>query len=195
MCGRKKNYSFKETKSFYRVPCRSVSFNRTDGGCHLSADSQLTKPLSIRLNNNPNFRIDYYENNCYNLSDTFKFEQECRDNGFLVKVKSQFPYTGALYGLYDFFTCRIEPKQLKEFEYLFPFPTDSKNCSDSIRFQGDEMVLDAVLSTDGVEPLYFITPDDLTYQAKCPLTSAVTNNTRRNTSMEDSRLALFDFNE
>lgn len=31
------------------------------------------------------------------------------------------------------------------------------------------MVLDVVLSTDGVEPLYFITPDDLTYQAKCPL--------------------------
>jgi hypothetical protein len=25
-----------------------------------------------------------------------------------------------------------------------------------------------VLSTDGVEPLYFITPEDLTYQARCP---------------------------
>ncbi|RCN52474.1 PAN domain protein [Ancylostoma caninum] len=48
------------------IPCRSISFNRTDGGCHVSADSQLTKPQAIRLNNNPNFRIDYYENNCYN---------------------------------------------------------------------------------------------------------------------------------
>ncbi|KAK6058500.1 PAN domain protein [Cooperia oncophora] len=48
------------------VPCRSISFNRTDGGCHVSADSQLTKPQAIHLNNNPNFRIDYYENNCYN---------------------------------------------------------------------------------------------------------------------------------
>lgn len=31
------------------------------------------------------------------------------------------------------------------------------------------MVLEIVLSTDGVEPLYFITPDDLTYQTRCPL--------------------------
>ncbi|WKY04799.1 hypothetical protein Q1695_005648 [Nippostrongylus brasiliensis] len=151
------------------TPCRSISFNRTDGGCHISADSQLTKPQAIHLNNNPNFRIDYYENNCYNLSDTFKFEEECRKDGILVKVKSKFPYSGALYGLYDFFTCRIEPKGENEFEYLFPSPTTSRNCSDSIRFQGDEMVLDVVLSTDGIEPLYFITPDDLTYQAKCPL--------------------------
>ncbi|EYB93902.1 hypothetical protein Y032_0177g575 [Ancylostoma ceylanicum] len=151
------------------IPCRSISFNRTDGGCHVSADSQLTKPQAIRLNNNPNFRIDYYENNCYNLSDTFKFEQECREDGIFVKVKSKFPYTGALYGLYDFFTCRIEPKESTEFGYLFPSPTASRNCSDSIRFQGDEMVLDVVLSTDGIEPLYFITPDDLTYQAKCPI--------------------------
>ncbi|KAL6740534.1 hypothetical protein Aduo_013881 [Ancylostoma duodenale] len=151
------------------VPCRSISFNRTDGGCHVSADSQLTKPQAIRLNNNPNFRIDYYENNCYNLSDTFKFEQECREDGIFVTVKSKFPYTGALYGLYDFFTCRIEPKESTEFGYLFPSPTASRNCSDSIRFQGDEMVLDVVLSTDGIEPLYFITPDDLTYQAKCPI--------------------------
>lgn len=29
--------------------------------------------------------------------------------------------------------------------------------------------MEVVLSTDGVEPLYFITADDLTYQAKCPL--------------------------
>ncbi|KAK6750007.1 hypothetical protein RB195_002168 [Necator americanus] len=151
------------------IPCRSISFNRTDGGCHVSGDSQLTKPKAIRLNNNPNFRIDYYENNCYNLSDTFKFDQECREDGIFVKVKSKFPYTGALYGLYDFFTCRIEPKEMTEFGLLFPSPTASKNCSDSIRFQGDEMVLDVVLSTDGIEPLYFITPDDLTYQAKCPI--------------------------
>jgi hypothetical protein len=31
------------------------------------------------------------------------------------------------------------------------------------------MVLEVVLSTDGVEPLYFITADDLTYQARCPV--------------------------
>lgn len=31
------------------------------------------------------------------------------------------------------------------------------------------MVLEIVISTDGVEPLYFITPDDLTYQARCPI--------------------------
>lgn len=31
------------------------------------------------------------------------------------------------------------------------------------------MILEVVLSTDGVEPLYFITPDDLTYQARCPI--------------------------
>lgn len=29
------------------------------------------------------------------------------------------------------------------------------------------MILEVVLSTDGVEPLYFITPEDLTYQARC----------------------------
>lgn len=34
--------------------------------------------------------------------------------------------------------------------------------------QDEDMVLEVVLSTDGVEPLYFITPEDLTYQAKCP---------------------------
>lgn len=34
------------------------------------------------------------------------------------------------------------------------------------------MVLEIVISTDGVEPLYFITPDDLTYQARCPLKEA-----------------------
>lgn len=27
------------------------------------------------------------------------------------------------------------------------------------------------MSTDGVEPLYFITADDLTYQAKCPIST------------------------
>ncbi|PIO64348.1 hypothetical protein TELCIR_14032, partial [Teladorsagia circumcincta] len=52
-------------------------------------------------------------------SDTFKFEEQCREDGILVK--------------------------------------------------GDQMVLDVVLSTDGIEPLYFITPDDLTFQARCPL--------------------------
>ena len=46
--------------------CRSISFNRTDGGCHMSKDSQISRPEAIRLNNNPNYRIDYYENNCYN---------------------------------------------------------------------------------------------------------------------------------
>lgn len=46
--------------------CRSVSFNRTDGGCHLSQQNQLSKPALLRMNNNPNFRIDYYESNCFN---------------------------------------------------------------------------------------------------------------------------------
>jgi hypothetical protein len=32
------------------------------------------------------------------------------------------------------------------------------------------MLLEVVLSTDGVEPLYFITPEDLTYQARCQST-------------------------
>ncbi|KHJ78315.1 hypothetical protein OESDEN_22065, partial [Oesophagostomum dentatum] len=94
---------------------------------------------------------------------------------FKTAVKSKFPYTGALYGLYDFFTCRTEPMQSTEFGLLFPSPTASRNCSDSIRFQGDEMVLDVVLSTDGIEPLYFITPDDLTYQAKCPIVGKSNN--------------------
>lgn len=34
------------------------------------------------------------------------------------------------------------------------------------------MILEVVISTDGVLPLYFITPDDLTYQARCPLKEA-----------------------
>lgn len=37
------------------------------------------------------------------------------------------------------------------------------------------MTLEVVLSTDGVQPLYFITSDDLTYQAKCP--GALSNKT------------------
>uniref|UniRef100_A0A0K0CXV7 ZP domain-containing protein n=1 Tax=Angiostrongylus cantonensis TaxID=6313 RepID=A0A0K0CXV7_ANGCA len=121
------------------------------------------------------------------VSDVFKFESECRDDGILVKVKSKFLYTGALYGLYDFFTCRIEPTELKEFEYLFPFPTTSRNCSDSIRFQGNEMILDVVLSTDGVEPLYFITPEDLTYQAKCPLLNATTTANNKHVNEEGTQ--------
>ncbi|CAJ0584340.1 unnamed protein product, partial [Mesorhabditis spiculigera] len=125
-----------------KFPCRSLSFNRTDGGCHMSANNQLTKPKAIRLNNNPNYRIDYYENNCYNLTDSYKFEYKCQDDGVLVTIDSKFPYTGALYGLYDFFTCRIEPKEQTRFEYFFPSPTKSKRCSDSIRYKGNDMVLD-----------------------------------------------------
>lgn len=52
-----------------------------------------------------------------------------------MKVESKYPYTGAMYGLYDFFTCRIEPKDAKKMEYFFPSPTISKNCSDSIRYK------------------------------------------------------------
>ncbi|MFH4979640.1 hypothetical protein AB6A40_006349 [Gnathostoma spinigerum] len=146
--------------------CRSISFNRTDGGCHLSKQTQLSRPNMLKLNNNPNFRIDYYENGCFNNS--YLFDYECKDNGFLVNIHSTHPYTGALYGLYDFFSCRIEPKDAYDIQYLFPFPSVSKNCSDSIRHKGSDTVLEVVLSTDGVEPLYFITPDDLTYQATCP---------------------------
>ncbi|MCP9265487.1 hypothetical protein DINM_020802 [Dirofilaria immitis] len=147
--------------------CRSVSYNRTDGDCFLSQHNQLSKPSLIKINNNPNYRIDYYENSCTNNS--FTFDYECKDDGIQVKVISKYPYTGAMYGLYDFFTCRIEPKDDTKFEYFFPSPTVSKNCSDSIRYKGRDMVLEIVISTDGVEPLYFITPDDLTYQARCPL--------------------------
>ncbi|CAB3409139.1 unnamed protein product [Caenorhabditis bovis] len=180
--------------------CRSVSFNRTDGGCHMSTDSQITKPDAIRLNNNPNFRIDYYENNCQNMSDSFSFTSECKEDGILVKVSSHLPYTGALYGLYDFFTCRIEPKESTRFEYFFPSPLISKNCSDSIRFKGNEMLLEVVLSTDGIEPLYFITPDDLTYQARCPFSgakvrdsSALQRASAKNKEMEASAKALFEY--
>lgn len=148
------------------ILCRSVSFNRTDGGCHMSEQNQLSKPSAIRINNDPNYRIDYYENNCYNNS--FSFSSKCETDGIRVSVNSRIPYTGALYGLYDFFTCRIEPKESKQFEFLFPYSHIAKNCSDSMRQTGDDIVLEVVLSTDGVEPLYFITADDLTYQARCP---------------------------
>lgn len=153
--------------------CRSVTFNRTSGGCSLSSQNQLSKPAMIKLNNNPNFRVDYYENNCFNISESFNFDYKCEENGIRVTVNSKLPYTGALYGLYDFFTCKIEPKEETNFEYLFEYPTISKNCSDSIRFKGKEMILEVVLSTDGVEPLYFITPDDLTFQARCPILESV----------------------
>lgn len=46
--------------------CRSISFNRTASVCSLSPQSQISKPGYLRVNNNPNYRIDYYENNCYN---------------------------------------------------------------------------------------------------------------------------------
>ncbi|KAF7630749.1 hypothetical protein Mgra_00008958 [Meloidogyne graminicola] len=146
--------------------CRSVSFNRTDGGCHLSSQNQLSKPSAIHINNDPNYRIDYYENNCYNNS--FTFTSNCEPSGIRITVDSLIPYTGALYGLYDFFSCRTEPKEQRHFELFFPYPNVAKNCSDSIRKIEDDYFLEVVLSTDGVEPLYFITADDLTYQARCP---------------------------
>lgn len=69
------------------------------------------------------------------VADSFTFDYECKDDGIQVKVISKYPYTGAMYGLYDFFTCRIEPKEATKFEYFFPSPTISKNCSDSIRYK------------------------------------------------------------
>uniref|UniRef100_A0A914ZG74 Apple domain-containing protein n=1 Tax=Parascaris univalens TaxID=6257 RepID=A0A914ZG74_PARUN len=78
-------------------------------------------------------RYSFYWKYCVHCS--FGFEYECKDDGILVKVDSKYPYTGALYGLYDFFTCRIEPKEAKRIEYFFPSPTVSKNCSDSIRYK------------------------------------------------------------
>lgn len=56
-------------------------------------------------------------------------------NVLISQVDSRLPYTGALYGLYDFFTCRIEPHEENKFEYFFPSPMISKNCSDSIRYK------------------------------------------------------------
>uniref|UniRef100_A0A0N4ZIU0 Apple domain-containing protein n=1 Tax=Parastrongyloides trichosuri TaxID=131310 RepID=A0A0N4ZIU0_PARTI len=168
--------------------CRSVTFNRTSGGCSLSTQNQLSKPAMIKINHNPNFRVDYYENSCFNVSDSFDFDYKCEENGIRVKVNSKLPYTGALYGLYDFFTCKIEPKEEKNFEYLFEYPTVSKNCSDSIRFKGKEMILEVVLSTDGVEPLYFITPDDLTFQARCPIAETVGSENNEDVSISPDSL-------
>ncbi|KAL7078427.1 hypothetical protein ACQ4LE_002611 [Meloidogyne hapla] len=153
-------------KSSKSIICRSVSFNRTDGGCHLSTQNQFSKPTAIHINNNPNYRIDYYENNCYN--NNFTFISNCEPSGIRITVDSLIPYSGALYGLYDFFSCRVEPKEQQHFELFFPYPNFAKNCSDSMRKIEDDIFLEVVLSTDGVEPLYFITSDDLTYQARCP---------------------------
>lgn len=41
------------------------------------------------------------------LADTYDFAHECRSDGILVTVNSEVPYTGALYGLYDYFSCRV----------------------------------------------------------------------------------------
>ncbi|KAI1703329.1 PAN domain-containing protein [Ditylenchus destructor] len=180
-----------------KLMCRSVSFNRTDGGCQLSEQNQLSKPSLIKINNNPNFRIDYYESNCVNNS--FVFTHKCEEKGIQIEVDSKLPYTGALYGLYDFFSCRIEPKESKHFGLMFPYPTLSKNCSDSMRYAGSDLILEVVLSTDGVEPLYFITSDDLTYQAKCPVSRATPvlkkdpNKNKDNTfSFQDSQASNTD---
>ena len=69
-------------------------------------------------------------------ADTFKFEHECRSDGILVRVKSEVPYTGVLYGLYDYFTCRVEPDELEKFDKFFPFPSVSNDCADSMRHDG-----------------------------------------------------------
>ncbi|KRX61746.1 hypothetical protein T09_9672 [Trichinella sp. T9] len=148
------------------IHCRSVTYNRTSAMCKLSTHNRLTKPRHVQVNNNPNYRIDYYENNCQNSS--VQLTHVCSDKGILVKAESKFPYTGALYGLYDFFTCRVEPHEKTTFSLFFPFPTEGKNCSDSITVEGDNFVLDAVVSMDGVQPLYFVTDQDLIYQARCP---------------------------
>uniref|UniRef100_A0A915L5U7 Apple domain-containing protein n=1 Tax=Romanomermis culicivorax TaxID=13658 RepID=A0A915L5U7_ROMCU len=58
--------------------CRSVSFNRTGRLCSLSAQSQATKPNSLRVNNNPNYRIDYYEHACANENIDKKVEYRRR---------------------------------------------------------------------------------------------------------------------
>jgi hypothetical protein len=65
--------------------------------------------------------------------DTFTFDHECRPTGILVKVTGQVPYTGALYGLYDYFKCRTLPQEQTNFSYFFPFPSESNNCADSMR--------------------------------------------------------------
>lgn len=65
------------------------------------------------------------------VSESFTFHHDCRDNGIVVSVESKFQYTGALYGLYDFFTCRIEPKNETRFSLFFPYSSYSKNCTDS----------------------------------------------------------------
>lgn len=146
--------------------CRSVSFNRTGDKCLLSTSSRIQKPGYVRLNTNPNWRIDYYENNCHNgknffeifnfillkicifiqiyekfmknFQDSYTFSHECREDGIQINVEAKKPYTGVLYGLYDYFTCRIEPKDEMKFGFLFP--TVSKNCSDSMTHQVEILV-------------------------------------------------------
>jgi hypothetical protein len=44
--------------------------------CTMSEHNQLSKPSMIKINNNPNYRVDYYENNCFKskfLFNTFPF--------------------------------------------------------------------------------------------------------------------------
>ncbi|KFD72715.1 hypothetical protein M514_01841 [Trichuris suis] len=170
-----------------KFTCRSATFNRTSNWCMLSTRSRQTHPKMVKVNNNPNYRIDYYENNCQNSS--VQVSHNCQQAGISVVAESKFPYTGAMYGLYDFFTCRIEPKDELKFQMFFPFPSVGKNCSESIVLEGDEYILDVVVSLDGVKPLYFVTDQartkvcqihgseltlsayfvqDLIYQARCP---------------------------
>uniref|UniRef100_A0A5S6QZY6 Apple domain-containing protein n=1 Tax=Trichuris muris TaxID=70415 RepID=A0A5S6QZY6_TRIMR len=149
-----------------KFACRSATFNRTSSWCMLSTRSRQTHPKMVKVNNNPNYRVDYYENNCQNSS--VHVSHTCQEKGIFVAAESKFPYTGAMYGLYDFFTCRVEPKEELKFQMFFPFPSEDKNCSESIVLEGDEYILDVVISLDGVKPLYFVTDQDLIYQARCP---------------------------
>lgn len=69
------------------------------------------------------------------ISDSFTFSTECKSDGILVSVEAQFDYDGAIYGLYDYFTCRYEPKKERKFSFFFPLPKLSKNCSASMYYQ------------------------------------------------------------
>lgn len=163
--------------------CRSVSFNRTSSTCLLSAHSAQNMPHAFRSNNDPNFRMDYYESNCY--SNSYAFTHTCTTEGFEVTVDSRYPYTGVMYGLYDYFTCRVEPKAESRFSFLFPYPEKRSICTDSIsKRRGDrDYVLEVVLNTDNVEPAYYLTADDMTYQATCPVPSTSQQPSATNTNL------------
>ncbi|VDP04222.1 unnamed protein product [Soboliphyme baturini] len=145
--------------------CRSLTYNRTSSLCRLSIQTKESQPEMVKVNSDPNFRIDYYENVC---EGGIEMRHKCLQDGILVSAESKIPYSGAMYGLYDFVGCKIEPNHQMFFSIFMPYSPKSNNCSDSIRTQGDNYIAEVVVSSGGVKPLYYITERDIVYHAKCP---------------------------